>query len=296
LLLLGQIFLYSVLQLRPGRLAFIPYFVGPKFLLAVAIVCLVVVLIDPMRERSVKILTDRAWWASVFMLVAVILISLNAYGVFPSSHEGKPSKICFRLPLTGDVEVVQGGLTLDVNYHAAFPAQRYAYDLARLQEGRTHRGEGYQVWDYYIYGQPVLSPANGLVIYSSDGDPDQSPSAEGWLPYKSVAGNHLALEVGPHEYVFVGHLAPGTIKVHAGERVLVGQELGRVGNSGRSGAPHLHIHLQDSPEFNGGEGIPMEFCNYWAYDLRDDSHSSRLISRGIPTGRQSKQVIHQVDP
>ena len=90
------------------------------------------------------------------------------------------------------------------------------------------------VSDYYIYGHSVLAPADGLVIYTSDGDPDQSPSAEGWLPHQSVDGNYLAIEVGPHEYVFLGHLRPATIKVHAGEPVLTGQELGRAGNSGRS--------------------------------------------------------------
>ena len=296
MLLLGQIFLYSALQLRPGRLAFIPYFIGPTLLLAAAVVCLALALIDPVRKRSLKVLKNQVWWVSLGMLVAVILISLTAYRVFPTSHDGKPSKLCFQLPLRGDVEVVQGGLTLDVNYHAAFPAQRYAYDLALIQEGKTHRGEGYVVWNYHIYGQPVLAPADGLVIYTSDGDADQSPSEEGWLPYKSVAGNHMAIEVGPAEYVFLGHLQPGTIKVRAGERVQTGQELARAGNSGRSGAPHLHIHLQDSPEFNGGEGIPMQFCNYLAYDLLDDSHSSKLISQGIPTGRQRKQVVRQIDP
>jgi hypothetical protein len=125
LLLLGQLFLYSALQLRPGRLAFVPYFVGPKLLLVVAIVCLILALTEPLRKRSVKLVKDQAWWASLVMLTVVILISLSAYRVFPASHEGKPSKICFRLPLKGDVEVVQGGLTLDINYHAAFPAQRY---------------------------------------------------------------------------------------------------------------------------------------------------------------------------
>jgi len=78
--------------------------------------------------------------------------------------------------------------------------------------------------------------------------------------------------------------------------VQTGQELARAGNSGRSGAPHLHIHLQDSPEFHGGEGIPMQFCDYLAYDLLDDSHSSKLISQGIPTGKQKKQVVRQIDP
>ncbi len=80
-------------------------------------------------------------------------------------------------------------------------------------------------------------------------------------------------------------------KVKGGESVITGRVLGRVGNSGRSGAPHLHTQLQDAPEFNGGEGIPMEFCNYMAYDVGSDSQSAKLVPRGLPTGRQKKQEV-----
>jgi len=102
------------------------------------------------------------------------------------------------------------------------------------------------------------------------------------------------LAVGTRQYLYLDHLQPGTIRVKPGEQVTVGQELGRAGNSGRSGAPHLHVHLQDSPEFNGGEGIPLEFCNYLVYDLGRDPSSAKLVKRGVPTGKQRKQVVRDV--
>ena len=288
--------MYAFLQLRPGKIAFIPYFLGPKLLLFAAGVCLLYILFELARRRSLRLLMNWRVWASTSAVAAVILISLFAYRVFPSSHDGMPSGTCFRLPLNGEVAVMQGGSTLDVNYHAAFPAQRYAYDLALAREGKTHRGEGYLDSDYFIYGQPVLAPAEGVVIYTSDGDPDQSPSDDTVLPYKSVGGNHIVLQVGAREYLYMGHLQPGTIGVAMGERIKVGQELARAGNSGASGAPHLHIHLQDSPEFNGGEGIPMEFCNYLAYDLGADPRNALLVTRGAPTGRRKRQVVRQLAP
>jgi hypothetical protein len=295
-LLMSQIALYTFLRLRPGAIAFIPYLVGPKLLLLAAAVIFSFLLIQLACKRSLRLSRDWQLWTSAVALAAVVFISLVAYKVFPSSHDGKPSNICFQLPLDGEVGVMQGGATLEVNYHAAFPAQRYAYDLAVIREGKTHRGEGYVVWDYYIYGRPVRSPAEGLVIYTSDGDPDQSPSDEGWLPYKTAAGNHIVLEVGKREYLYLGHLQSGTIRVKAGERVTAGQELARAGNSGRSGGPHLHMHLQDSPAFNGGEGIPMEFCNYLAFDFGGDANSAQLVKRGMPTGKQRKQVVRHVVP
>jgi hypothetical protein len=56
------------------------------------------------------------------------------------------------------------------------------------------------------------------------------------------------------------------------------------------------MHLQDSPAFNGGEGIPMEFCNYLAFDFGGDANSAQLVKRGMPTGKQRKQVVRHVVP
>ncbi len=71
-----------------------------------------------------------------------------------------------------------------------------------------------------------------------------------------------------------------------------GQLLGGVGNLGHTSGPHLHIHLQDSPEDDEGEGIPLCFRRY-----RLDG---RVVERGIPTGgfqnaRCAGQVIENAD-
>ncbi len=41
----------------------------------------------------------------------------------------------------------------------------------------------------------------------------------------------------------------------------------------------IELGYQDSPKFNGGEGIPMELCNYMAYDMGSDSQSAKLVPR-----------------
>jgi hypothetical protein len=55
------------------------------------------------------------------------------------------------------------------------------------------------------------------------------------------------------------------------------QVLGRIGNSGNTSEPHLHIHLQDSPNDDADEGIPLYFHHYRLGD--------QLIERGMHTGR-----------
>lgn len=46
----------------------------------------------------------------------------------------------------------------------------------------------------------------------------------------------------------------GSIVVAEGEEVKTGQLLGKVGNSGNTSEPHLHIHAEKD-----GKGIPITF-------------------------------------
>jgi murein DD-endopeptidase MepM/ murein hydrolase activator NlpD len=44
--------------------------------------------------------------------------------------------------------------------------------------------------------------------------------------------------------VLLAHMRRGSVQVAGGERVSVGDPLGRVGNSGNTDEPHLHISAQ----------------------------------------------------
>jgi murein DD-endopeptidase MepM/ murein hydrolase activator NlpD len=50
--------------------------------------------------------------------------------------------------------------------------------------------------------------------------------------------------------------------VHRGQRVRAGQMLGRVGNTGASGAPHLHFHISDGPQPLASDGLPYVFSRF----------------------------------
>jgi len=42
----------------------------------------------------------------------------------------------------------------------------------------------------------------------------------------------------------MAHLSPGSIQVKVGDHVTVGQPIAKVGNSGNTSEPHLHIQAQ----------------------------------------------------
>ncbi|MFC5586514.1 M23 family metallopeptidase [Nitratireductor kimnyeongensis] len=166
-----------------------------------------------------------------------------------------------RLPFDGEWHVFWGGRTLEENYHAENPAQRFAYDFVVYKDGKSHGGSGARLTDYHCWDRPILAPAGGTVFASVDDLPDQ---AIGETDARRPAGNHVVLDLGEGEFVFLAHLRRGSVTVETGERVRSGQEIGRCGNSGNTSEPHLHMHLQTTPNLTAGEGLPAQFRNYKA--------------------------------
>ena len=67
------------------------------------------------------------------------------------------------------------------------------------------------------------------------------------LPIAEADGNFVVLDIGNGAFVLFAHMQPGSVTVKAGDKVKRGQVLGRVGNTGNSQAPHLHLHVMDGP-------------------------------------------------
>jgi serine/threonine protein kinase len=123
-------------------------------------------------------------------------------------------------------------------------------------------------------------PRPSTRLSESNGHANMPPGESGGRP---AGGNQIVIEVAPREFLFLCHLQPGSITVQPGDRVATGQVLGRIGNSGNTSEPHLHIHLQDSPTDDEGDGIPLYFHQY-----RLDG---KIIERGMPTGGFQPQVV-----
>ena len=179
----------------------------------------------------------------------------------PSAFLEYVPKARFRLPFSGEWLCFWGGRTVAENYHAATRAQRFAYDLVMVRDGKSHAGAGDSLSDYYCYGQPILAPAAGLVVTAVDSLPDQAIGSRDPL---HAAGNHVVIDHGNREFSLVAHLQPGSVRVRAGKRVNTGDVLGLAGNSGNTSEPHLHVHLMNAPSMQDADGLPMPFEEYEA--------------------------------
>lgn len=88
------------------------------------------------------------------------------------------------------------------------------------------------------YGTPVLATANGTVTFA------------GW---RGGYGRTVVIDHGGGVESLYAHLS--TLGVSVGERVSQGQEIGRVGNTGRSTGPHLHLEIR----VNGKSVNPINY-------------------------------------
>ncbi len=145
-------------------------------------------------------------------------------------------------------------------------AQRYAVDWVMFgPDGRLFHGDSTRNENWYGYKQPLHAVAAGTVAAVKDGIAENvalAPNRAVPITLETVAGNHVIIDLGGGNYAFYAHMVPGSVRVKVGDRVVPGQVIGLLGNSGNSDAPHLHFHVGDRPSPLGSEGVPYLFDQY----------------------------------
>lgn len=115
------------------------------------------------------------------------------------------------------------------------------------------------VADTIAWGQPIVSPVNGVVVECESSVADRTAICMSYDLFKlllnkpkesdgfgAFGGNYVVIETaGVNEtvYVLMCHMQQDSVKVKVGDQVTVGQEVGCVGNSGSSIQPHLHLQV-----------------------------------------------------
>jgi hypothetical protein len=159
----------------------------------------------------------------------------------------------------GTFVVEEGGSNEIINVHMKYGFLRYAVDFIGIGPLGRHASGIFPTEPdrYAIFGATVLAPCNAVVETAVDGLPDlPGPHADPQHP----AGNHLVLVLqrpsGLSVRVVLVHLMQGSLRVGAGQRVQTGQQIARVGHSGNSTEPHLHMGVVRGDPLQG-EGLPF---------------------------------------
>jgi hypothetical protein len=215
------------------------------------------------------------------LALAVFCMGMVAWSLSGHQPPVEPQVVLTSPLKNGAFYVVNGGYSILINPHmkalerqslSAYRAQSYAVDIVRLDRfGR--RADGWWPADlqrYYIFGEPVYAPCVGEVLRTEDRRPDLAPSDP---DRQHPAGNYVLLGCG-ETGVLLAHLMKSSLSVKPGEHVQAGQRIARVGNSGLSTEPHLHLHVQNrsaAEDFLAGEPLPFRI------DGRTPVRNSRLI-------------------
>jgi murein DD-endopeptidase MepM/ murein hydrolase activator NlpD len=181
------------------------------------------------RNASQDIPPEARWWQLAY--------STARYGAYAP---------LFAVPVAGELQVSQG-FCGKLSHRGAF---RHALDLQRPQSTEAANGP--------VWAAAVTAPAPGIVERIRNNVPDNPIGA---CNYAEKWGNYVVIRLDAGGWAMLAHLQQGTVAVAPGARVETGSYLGRVGNSGRSTVPHLHVHFQQTPE-PGAPTSPFRLANY----------------------------------
>ncbi|MFE0747919.1 M23 family metallopeptidase [Gordonia sp. NPDC058843] len=181
-------------------------------------------------------------------------------------------------------------------------AQRYAVDWEQAgPDGKIFVGDAKNPASYRIFGDEVLAVADGTVVASRNDLPEQTPGEypEG-LPIDDADGNNLVLDIADGFYVNYAHMQPGSVRFAPGDRVRRGDVIGKVGNTGNSVAPHLHVHVMNGPSFLVSQGVPSvnekftitgRVADTAAFDAAEGTGVALRLAPGVTESTHEDQMI-----
>jgi len=145
----------------------------------------------------------------------------------------------FPLPFEGEWFIIKD----TSGHHRIKAGAAYAFDCVIKKNKKSFKKtkKSLKLEDFYAFNQPIVAQADGIVLFAEDKYEDNVIGKMG----KFTQANMVGVYYGAGISALYGHLKKGSVVVKRGDRVKAGQILGRVGNSGASGMPHLHFTMLD---------------------------------------------------
>lgn len=218
------------------------------------------------RQNRRRLLPGWRNLRNLCSLLVVGFVSVMQTIALYSSYRGSlqiPEAVELDFPLKGgNYYIVHGGNDILINHHYEVNAQKYAMDIVKLNKWGLRSNALYasHLDNYNIFGTTVYGPCDGRILRVVNDHEDLLLSI---MDEDHPAGNYLAIQIDDsNRIVILAHLMKDTILVKQGDLIKRGQPLAKVGNSGNTSEPHLHIHVVESTTDDllfEDPGVPMRF-------------------------------------
>lgn len=125
--------------------------------------------------------------------------------------------------------------------------------------------------DWFAWDKPVYSMTDGIVevVRNDVGDNNtpEAPNPSDLHPGGTSLANEVIIRTPENLLIQYSHFRKGSIleNIRVDAQIKAGQQIGNVGNSGRSSNPHIHVHIVQRTEIQlsikdmiikAGKGIP----------------------------------------
>jgi Peptidase family M23 len=255
LLNLLMVLVYLLFIFLSGRWDWLSYYI--RFLLPIAFV--IAASKSFIKAKSLPLYPPKTLENYLELGISAIVAILFLASLKGYFFTGTPVELSFPLK-NGTYYVAHGGNSPTINYHNTHPTQRYALDIMKLNVLGARANGFYprSLTDYAIFGETLYSPCDGTISRLVNDLPNLIP---GEKDQKNPAGNHILLGCKGVE-INMSHLLKGSITSKVGSLVKTGDVIAKIGNSGNTSEPHLHIHAQKATTEKSsldGEGVPITF-------------------------------------
>jgi murein DD-endopeptidase MepM/ murein hydrolase activator NlpD len=194
--------------------------------------------------------------------------------VTPPTRVEQNPVVVISFPLAGEDWVAGNGPSTTSRHRRAlipingraYISQRFAIDWVQAYpDGKMYKGDPSDNKNYRAYGAEIHAVADGVVTQVGDGIAQNTPGAKSLavpITLETVGGNHVIMEIGNGLFAFYAHMQPNSLRVKVGDKVMRGQVLGLLGNTGNSSEPHLHFQICSANSALGSEGLPYAFASF----------------------------------
>lgn len=186
---------------------------------------------------------------------------IEDYGTFATTPAGSFISSCnndvYWWPIGGSDVTSSGAIELAIGMPVSTRISSGFVVRIRPNYGTVQHHKGIDI--AAAGGSNVIAAKNGTVIYPKAGDTGNC--VEGNKSCGGSFGNYVIIQHEDGNYTVYAHMQTHSLRVQAGDSVVQGQVIGKVGSTGNSTGNHLHFEVRVGGSSSANAQQPLNFVS-----------------------------------